>query len=297
MGAAGAPAGSPLAAPLAEAAEEEGEDAMRGLQSGYMFMVHQKRLHTAKRRHFFELHSSELQCFEECDDILLERFQLDARSSVMADPKSDLTFVLSTESACLHLSCATQAELSAWMASLIDAIDELPAAPTPLEDFVAELPRLDDATAAARAAELGLTHARLTASPDAVLPLTTIMHQAPFIGANGHLYERPEAEVSKVFSSLQPAGGPYGSVARDNVVPLISAIKTMCDELPRIRNEIYAQLVCLTTQPPQPQSPDNLAHWYLLAVLCAACPPASSRFVAFVKWHLTHCLQLGPTLG
>jgi hypothetical protein len=184
----------PSAPSLSEADEAAGEEAGQGQQGqqqqqeeedgngserwGHLFVVHQKRLHQSKKRHYFELRGAELLCFKDVDDVLLEVIHLDAQSSVREAPGEHLTFVLSTQEACLHMACASAAELSGWMSSLIDAIDSLPSTSTPLEGFMARMASMEESDLLAAFRALNLSYAAIADVPNGALhPLTTLVHQ------------------------------------------------------------------------------------------------------------------------
>lgn len=281
----------PMPEPVSEAAEDAG-------RRGYLFMTEERHRHRAKKRFFFELHAAELKCYQESDDVLLEVFPLDSRSTVVASPKEPLTFVVTTATTGLYLGCASLDEHTAWMANMIDAIDELPAEPSSLEKFITALGTLKPVEAEERFQTLGAGYASLATARSHTLLLTTVQHELSFHGPSGRLYERPEAEIHKITAALLSlSGSSYGRVTDENLSPLGTNLKTACEEYPRLRNELYARLVNLTIDPPHCQNLENINHWLVLAVLCTACPPMGAKFLGFMRWYLKRCLQLGPRMG
>jgi type II secretory pathway component PulM len=70
----------------------------------------------------------------------------------------------------------------------------------------------------------------------------------------------------------------YGAIG-DDTAALAQAILSAFEELPRVRNEVYVQLVNLTTDIPAERKSDAEPLWACLNVVCAAAPPTTLRIL------------------
>ena len=71
---------------------------------------------------------------------------------------------------------------------------------------------------------------------------------------------------------------------------MIKAVCQTCFDVPKLRNEVYCQVIKATANFPEPGTSLNLTHWHLLGALCSAFLP-SRKFVRFLRFHLRRTLR------
>jgi myosin X len=79
-------------------------------------------------------------------------------------------------------------------------------------------------------------------------------------------------------------------------VETIKNVTQICFDVPKLRNEVYCQVVRLTTNVQNPGSQINLFHWYLLATLCSSFLPGR-KFLRFLRFHLRRTIDLQQVVG
>jgi myosin X len=113
--------------------------------------------------------------------------------------------------------------------------------------------------------------------------------------ASGRQYGTLQEEAIKISTSLLPVQEPgKGSAARygtpSQPIPLIKAVIQACFDVPKLRNEVYCQVIKLTSNPPAAGSSLNLMHWHLLACMCSSFMPAR-KYVRFLRFHLRRTID------
>ncbi len=113
--------------------------------------------------------------------------------------------------------------------------------------------------------------------------------------SSGRQYGTLQEEATRISTSLIPIQEPgkasanrYGAPSQP--VPLIKTVIQACFDIPKLRNEIYCQVIKLTTNPPNPGSQLNMVHWYLLACMCSTFLPAR-KFLRFLRFHLRRTID------
>ena len=73
----------------------------------------------------------------------------------------------------------------------------------------------------------------------------------------------------------------------------LSSQQQTCFDLPKLRNEVYCQVIKQTLNAPAIGSPLNMVHWHLLATLCNSFLP-SRKFLRYLRFHLRRTSELSP---
>lgn len=212
---------------------------------------------------------------------------------VKAEKMNDWTFTVHARKKSYVLTARTQAEMGRWMNYLQDVIDNCPIIETPTEQLIDELKMASpQEVEAIYGSQKVLTYA--TSALRA--PLLPLPYGETFT-TGSRQYGTLQQEAVKISHSLLPisltgdASKPrYGEPKTP--IPLIKAICQACFDVPKLRNEVYCQVIKQTSNFTEPGSPLNMAHWHLLGALCSSFLPAR-KFVRFLRFHLRRTIELG----
>ncbi|XP_070969378.1 unconventional myosin-X-like [Oncorhynchus clarkii lewisi] len=92
-------------------------------------------------------------------------------------------------------------------------------------------------------------------------------------------YASLQDEAIRVFNSLQE----METLA--DPVPIIRGVLQTCQDLRPLRDEVYCQVIKQTNHVPQPNQPNQRAHWHLLT--CMSCTFLPSRTILrYLRFHL-----------
>lgn len=257
-----------------------------------------------KRRRWFVLRGDVISYYKtKSDDFTVGSIPLNSLCSVIppddaAASRNEWTFTLHSRRKSFELTCKTQADCNRWINAIQDVIDNSPVIETPFEKLIDDLKLAGPQEVEA----LYATHKVLTSSSEPLrsplLPMSYgVVDSITTVRAYGTLQE----EAIKISTSLLPVQEPgkgsatrYGTPA--DPIPLIKAIAQACFDVPKLRNEVYCQLIRLTTNVPDPGSPLAMTHWHMLGALCCSFLP-SRKLVRFLRFHLRRTLDMEDRVG
>lgn len=203
-------------------------------------------------------------------------------------------FVLHARRKSFVLFAKSMQEMNKWISALNDVIDNCPIIETPLERMIDEL----KVATAAEVEAMYQTQKGLTYSN---APLRVSLLPLPYGETvetpSGRKYGTLQVEALKVSASLLPAAltgdmKRYGDPKEP--VPLIKAICQLCFDVKKLQNEVYCQVIKITSGMTEPGSPLNLVHWALLGAMCVSFLPAR-KFVRFLRFHLRRTIELNES--
>ena len=247
-----------------------------------------------KRKRWFVLRGDLISYYKnKGDDAIVGSIPINSLCSVIppdeatSAQKGEWSFIVHSRRKSYTLSTKTQADANRWINAIQDVIDSSPPIETPTEKLIDELKIVGPEEVASIYAQ----HKVLTCSYE---PLKTSLLPLPYgettTTSSGRQYGTLQEEALKISTSLLPVQDPgkgsqarYGTPAQP--IPLIKAIIQACFDIPKLRNEIYCQVMKLTSSPPNPGSSINLFHWHMLASMCSSFLPAR-KFVRFLRFHL-----------
>jgi len=214
------------------------------------------------------------------------------------EQQRDWTFVVHSRRKSFELSCKTQAECNRWVNAIQDVIDNAPDIETPTEGLMDQLKM-------AVPAEWDAIYRTNQILCFKNQPLKAPLLPLPYgekTQASGRAYETLQEEALMVNEALLPemksAKLPgqvkYGHPGQP--VKLIKNIVQACFDVAKLRNEVYCQVIKMTTMFPEPCSPLNMVHWHLLGALCCTVP-ASRKYLRFLRFHLRRTTELGDLSG
>jgi myosin X len=268
----------------AEGDEDEGEVS----EEGWMFKGGGEKGLTKKRR-YFVLRGEVLHYYAAKNDpsSLKGTIPLNALCSVVPpedEKATDWTFAVHSRRKSFVLSCKTQSDMNTWINAIQDVVDNSQDIETPTERLIDELKM-------ASPPEVEAIYGNQKVLTFQSEPLRAPLLPLPYgetTDVSGRQYGTLQVEALKMSVAFLPvvAGrvSPYGDIMKDPVA-LIRSICQACFDVPKLRNEVYCQVIKLTTNFPEPGSPLNLHHWYLLGALCSSFLP-SRKFVRFLRFHL-----------
>uniref|UniRef100_A0AAZ3Q333 Myosin X, like 1 n=1 Tax=Oncorhynchus tshawytscha TaxID=74940 RepID=A0AAZ3Q333_ONCTS len=100
-------------------------------------------------------------------------------------------------------------------------------------------------------------------------------------------YASLQDEAIRVFNSLQE----METLA--DPVPIIRGVLQTCQDLRPLRDEVYCQVIKQTNHVPQPNQPNQRAHWHLLT--CMSCTFLPSRTILrYLRFHLKRVREHFP---
>ncbi|KJE90748.1 myosin-X [Capsaspora owczarzaki ATCC 30864] len=184
-----------------------------------------------------------------------------------------------------YLVAATQADATRWVSAIQEIIDSKAPIETQTEKLIAELktakvadvdriyssyPILTCGSEPLKSSLLPLPYGDLSLDKTGARTYTTLFEEAMKIS---QYMVHPEYIV--------------------NPLPLIQYILQTCFDLPKIRNEVYCQLIKQTTDNANPNSQISIRNWQILTVLGCSFLPAR-KYVRFLRFHLKRSLDRYP---
>eukprot|EP00039_Didymoeca_costata_P001385 m.52055 g.52055 ORF g.52055 m.52055 type:complete len:1903 (+) comp10770_c0_seq2:130-5838(+) len=274
----------------------EGQDEHDIIEQGFL-MKGGGQNGMVKRRRYFILRGDVISYYKSQHDpsTLVGSIPLNALCSVVAPddskPGNDWTFVVHSRRKSFELTSKTQTDCNKWINAIQEVIDNAPDIETPTEKLIEELKMASPPEVEA----IYLSQKVLTYQPE---PLRAPLLPLPYgetTKISNRVYDTLQAEAMKVNLSLLPPGVAPALGARAygdprDPVALIKNICQACFDVPKLRNEVYCQVIKMTTNFPEPGSPLNLTHWHLLGALCSCFLP-SRKFVRFLRFHLRRTLE------
>ena len=214
------------------------------------------------------------------------------------EAQNSWSFVVHSRRKSFELSCKTQAECNRWVNAIQDVIDNAPDIETPTE-------KLMDQLKMAVPAEWDAIYRTNKILVFVNQPIKASLLPLPYgekTQASGRAYETLQEEALMVNEALLPQQKgikfpgqlKYGDPS--NPVKLIKNIVQACFDVSKLRNEVYCQVIKMTTMFPDPCSPLNMCHWHLLGALCCTVP-ASRKYLRFLRFHLRRTTELGDLSG
>ncbi len=126
-------------------------------------------------------------------------------------------------------------------------------------------------------------------------PLLNLAYVGETMTPSGRRYRTLPYEAVRISAAILPNHEArddgyfrYGTLRQPNL--LIKNVVRACFDVPKLRDEVYCQLIKLTTNAPDPGSTLNQFHWNLLATMCATFLP-SQKFVRFLRFHLRRLID------
>jgi myosin X len=206
--------------------------------------------------------------------------------------RGEWSFVVHARRKSYILSTKNPSETNRWVNAIQDVIDNSPVIETPTEKLIDELKIVGPD----EVASIYQTHKVLLCSYEPLrTPLLALPYGETTSTPSGRQYGTLQEEAIKVSTSLLPVQEPgKGSATRygtpSQPIPLIKAIIQSCFDVPKLRNEVYCQVIKLTTSPPAAGSALNLMHWHLLASMCSSFMPAR-KYIRFLRFHLRRTID------
>ncbi|EDQ90136.1 uncharacterized protein MONBRDRAFT_36712 [Monosiga brevicollis MX1] len=255
-----------------------------------------------KRRRWFVLRGDTISYYKnKDDDYTVGTIPLNSLCSVippdesLALQRNDWTFIVHSKHKSFFLTCKTQADCNRWINAIQDVIDNSAQIETPMEKLIDELKMASPL----EVEQIYSSHRVLTYTSSALKsPLLPLPYGEIVVPNADRQYETLAAEAVKISASLLPsfeAGkSKYGTT--ENPVDLIKNVVQAVFDVNKLRNEVYCQVICQTTNAPNPGSTLNMTHWHLLAALCCSTLP-SRKFIRFLKFHLKRTMDMREEVG
>jgi len=221
---------------------------------------------------------------------------VDPPDEVKAEKANDWTFSVHARKKSYQLTCKNQGECNRWINCLQDVIDNCKIIETDTEKMIDELKMASLQEVEA----IYLSQKVLTYSTSPLRsPLLPLPYGEPYESPGGRAYGTLQQEAVKIAHSLltiavtgNPSAPRYGEPKPEKEVALIKAICQACFDVPKLRNEVYCQVIKATSNYPEPGDDMNMVHWHLLGALCSSFLPAR-KFHKFLRFHLNRTKELG----
>jgi myosin X len=217
----------------------------------------------------------------------------------------EFRFIVHSRRKSFHLYGKSMQDARRWVDAIQDVIDNSQLVETPTEKLIDEL----KLAPAADMPAIYQAHKILTFSPDPIrAPLLPLPYGEIVCQSSSRSYGTLNEEALLIAQAVCPArageqaqkANKYGNF--EDPVKMIKAIIQACFDVPKLRNEVYCQVIKQTTILPKgsggrrPSDKDYLVIWQLLSALCASFLP-SRKFLRFLKFHLSRCTSEQELLG
>lgn len=296
-----------LLTPKKSGAAEAGTDlSVQDTERGWMSKESGKN--QIRRRRWFVLRGDVITYYKNpTDDFSVGSIPLNSLCSVIPPDEdasrrsNDWTFTIHARRKSFQLTCKRQEDCTRWLNAIQDVIDNSPVMITPTEKLIDDLKMCTQEDVDAMYA----AHKILLCSSEPLRTSLLPLQYGTTSNDSGREYGTLLEEALKFSVSLQPVlgggkaveSGPNGRYGAPNdECTLIKNILQVCFDLPKLRNEVYAQAIKLTTASIQPGSPLNMCHWHFLGGLCCSFLPAR-KFLRFLRFHLKRTIELAYSVG